>query len=88
MKNQPQSGGGLILLVDHEASLGLNRPDKNYSVSFKRSDCSLWDVIVDRTNSTYNGRWAVEGHGRFDCSVPDTDTTLHVTGDLQFASCH
>ncbi len=85
---QPGTGGRLILPVDHEASLGLNRPDKNYSVSFKRSDCSLWDVTVDHTNSTYNGIWAVEGHARFDCTVPDTDTTLHATGDLQFNSCH
>jgi len=87
-ENQPQSGGRLILPVDREASLGMNRPDKNYSVVFKRSDCSLWDVTVDHTNSTYNGIWAVEGHARFDCTVPDTDTTLHATGDLQFDSCH
>jgi len=86
-EKQPQTGGRLALPEEGEPHISLNLPDADYAIEYRKSDCSVWDVSLDHTNSTYNGIWAVKGHARFDCTTTD-DTPSHATGDVQFDSCH
>jgi hypothetical protein len=86
-EKQPETGGRLALPEEGEPHISLNRPDADYAVEYRKSDCKVWDVDLQRSNSTYHGIWAVEGHARFDCSTSD-ETASHATGDLKFSSCH
>ena len=85
-ETQPQTGGRIALPEDGEPHVVMNVPGTDFAVRYSKSDCKLWDVDVQRTNSTYNDIWALEGHARFDCTT--SQPASHATGDIQFDSCH
>ena len=86
-KKQPAMGGRISMPEDGEPRIILNRPDADYAVAYGKRDCKVWDVDLQRTNSTYNNIWGMTGHARFDCETTD-DTASHAVGDVQFGSCH
>ncbi|AEU38730.1 hypothetical protein [Granulicella mallensis] len=85
-ESQPQTGGRIALPEDGEPHVVLNVPGTDFAVRYNKSDCKVWDVDVQRTNSSYNDIWAMEGHARFDCETSAPES--HTTGDLKFDSCH
>ncbi len=79
-------GGHINLREDETPLLSINTPRQGGSEEIRSPGCSVWDVDLRRTNSTYNNIWAMDGHARFDCQYHDPEA--RVTGDLQFRSCH
>jgi hypothetical protein len=86
-ETQPQTGGRVVQPEDGEPHVVMNVPGTDYGVRYSRSDCKVWDVDIQRTNSSYNDIWAIEGHARFDCEMGEPEVS-HATGDLKFDSCH
>ena len=84
--SQPALGGHFNLGRDETPLLSVDTPQQGGSEQILASGCSVWDVDIRRTSSTYNNIWAMKGHARFDCQSHDPD--VRITGDLQFRSCH
>ncbi len=83
---QPTLGGHIALPEDGEAHIDIDTPQKGGSDVIQRGGCQVWDVDLQRSNSTYNNVYAITGHARFDCTFQNPDA--HLAGDVQFRSCH
>ena len=83
---QSRLGGRIASPEDSPTHIVLNTPTQGGAVELTRDQCTVWDVDLHHTSSTYNGIWAVSGHARFDCTFDQPQARF--TGDIHLHSCH
>ena len=84
--DQRNLGGHLALPESGPEHVVVNLSNGQDSLQFDQNQCTVWDVGLNHTNTSYNRIVGIAGHARFDCR--NAEPAARVVGALQFRSCH